>query len=70
MKNRNPNILHKLGTTSTTTKVEGVENLEETVQLTSKAIITAYQNNCPEKIWKQTSDTVWWLFNKGKAKND
>jgi len=46
MKNRNPNILHKLGTTSTTTKVEGVENLEETVQLTSKAIITAYQNNC------------------------
>lgn len=45
MKNRNPNILHKLGTTSTTTKVERVENLEKTVQLISKAIITAYQNN-------------------------
>lgn len=61
-------------------KVEGVENLEETVQLISKAITIAYQDNCPEKIWKQKRNTVWWngklgklrkivrrIFNKAKA---
>nr|XP_023017433.1 uncharacterized protein LOC111506554 [Leptinotarsa decemlineata] len=64
-------------------EIENDESLERAVKKVSKAIIAAYEANCPDKTRQQFNKTVWWnkhleilrrevrrLFNKAKINQD